>query len=337
MTSEVRRIALALALITALSGASLAATQAPTRGAARTATVRPKPAGTRARKPVARTTLRTARVKPTRANRSATPPAVVSEPAASVAAMPEAMAAARIAPVRLTDATVAAELSVREEKAINAIKARGRDKGWKISKPFLQKIGDRSNPVTGLGPLTIYADKTRKPTSKIGRLLHALNPNSKRRMVVLVENGQVTFLKDQPDTLPYRLVRNVLEKLPIGEILHDATRSDHVRSGVARILLGLFAGGAFAGPVGGTAGVIAMLPSGIKLITEGFERRKVARKQALVETNAAIEVELKAGKAVTLSEAYQTYKAKLDAIKPGTKAATEEDFAQEIAAPPFNK
>ena len=216
---------------------------------------------------------------------------------------------------------------------------------YDVAPTFEQSRGDKTNPVTGSGMIELVAvQKVKGKQGAIRRFFHAFSPGAQRRVeIVLDSSGAPTYMVDRPDSLPYRIVRRMVEAVPLREFFNDVVRSDGVRKGG---VMGILAGGlaAMTGPVGwGIAGVVA--PMAWKTSVEGIRQRQIARQKALGEAVAEIKKALGEGKNVTIEEAYETYKAKLGEIKEGAAVdapsspatpISRRDFVKAISAPPHN-
>ena len=220
-----------------------------------------------------------------------------------------------------------------------------RQADYDVAPTFEQSRGDKTNPVTGSGMIELVAtQKVTGSRSVIRRFFHAFSPNARRRVeIVLDQSGAPAYMVDRPDSLPYRIVRRLVETVPLREFVNDVVRSDGVRKGG---VMGILAGGlaAATGPVGwGIAGVVA--PMAWKTSVDGIKQRRVARQKALTDAVSEIKKALSDGKTVTIEEAYETYKAKLSEIKEGNAVdapsspaspISRRDFVKAISAPPHN-
>ena len=220
-----------------------------------------------------------------------------------------------------------------------------RQADYDVAPTFEQSRGDKTNPVTGSGMIELVA--TQKVTGSrniVRRFLHAFSPNARRRVeIVLDQAGAPTYMVDRPDSVPYGIVRRLVETVPLREFVNDIVRSDGVRKGG---VMGILAGGlaAATGPVGwGIAGVVA--PMAWKTSIDGIKQRRVARQKGLTDAVTEVKKSLADGKTVTIEEAYETYKAKLSEIKEGTAVdapsspatpISRHDFVKAISAPPHN-
>lgn len=216
---------------------------------------------------------------------------------------------------------------------------------YDVAPTFEQSRGDKSNPVTGTGMIELVAvQKVKGKQGLFKRILHAFNPKAQRRVELMLDaEGQPAYMVDRADSLPYRLVRTLMERVPLRDFVNDVVRSDGVRKGGIMAVLG----GSVAvmtGPVGwGIAGVVA--PMAWKSSIDGLKQRKMARQTALNEAVTEIKQSLGDGKTVTIEEAYEAYTAKLSNIKEGTAVdapstpaspISRRDFVKAISAPPHN-
>ncbi|HEU5056143.1 MAG TPA: hypothetical protein VFU21_06445 [Kofleriaceae bacterium] len=220
-----------------------------------------------------------------------------------------------------------------------------RKSSYDVVPTFESSRGDKSSPVTGSGMIELVAtQKVSGKQSAIRRFFRAFNPSSRRRVeIVLDQAGAPAYMVDRADGLPYRIVRQLVERVPLREFANDLVRSDGVRKGG---VIGILAGGlaAVTGPVGwGIAGVVA--PLAWKSSVQGIRQRQMARQKGLNDAVAEIKTSLAAGKTVTIEDAYETYKAKLAEIKEGTAVdapsspatpISRRDFVKAISAPPHN-
>ena len=284
---------------------------------------------------------------PAKGKATATPTGPVVTPmmtAARSAVMKDPMVAksesvANIDPEAITPAEAMA-MAVVEQRLKVTVRS-----DYDVAPTFEQSRGDKSNPVTGTGMIELVAvQKVKGKQGFFKRLLHSFNPRAQRRVELMLDaEGKPAYMVDRADSLPYRLVRTVLERVPLRDFVNDVVRSDGVRKGGIMAVLG----GSVAvmtGPVGwGIAGVVA--PMAWKSSIDGLKQRKLARQTALTEAVTEIKQSLGDGKTVTIEEAYETYKAKLSGIKEGTAVdapstpaspISRRDFVKAISAPPHN-
>jgi hypothetical protein len=220
-----------------------------------------------------------------------------------------------------------------------------RQADYDVAPTFEQSRGDKSNPVTGSGMIELVAtQKVAANRSIFRRFFHAFTPGARRRVeIVLDQSGGPAFMIDRPDSLPYRIVRRLVETVPLREFVNDVVRSEGVRKGgVMAVLAGGLA--VVTGPVGwGVAGVVA--PMAWKSSVNGLRQRQLARQTALNDAVTEVKKALSDGKTVTIEEAYETYKAKLSEIKKDTAIdapsspatpVSRHDFVKAISAPPHN-
>ena len=245
---------------------------------------------------------------------------------------PRALAAAG-GPDGRSEPTTTARTADCETVATRFIRRQLRKSGkatWDLATPVFQYAGDSTNPVTGTGPIEVVARQKRQPTGLWGRITRALNPNSERRFMVVIDaRGTPQVLSEEANSLPYRLMRKFGERVPLKEIVSDAIRSQGVRNG-----LGLSAGGLAIGATGGPFGWAAagaLIYRGAKLAIDGVDRRRVARESAMDKTVTDIKSDIKNGETVTLAEAYRTYKVNLDNTKPGTTPLSLRKFTAELS------
>jgi hypothetical protein len=312
---------------------------------------------TRARKTTSRRTVPARRVASVAAAVAAPTPAVVPPaPAAGPVVGGPVRTAARSAV--MNDPMVARSESVAamDPEAITPAEAMAmavteqrlkvtRKSSYDVVPTFESSRGDKNSPVTGSGMIELVAtQKVSGKQSAIRRFFRAFNPSSRRRVeIVLDQAGAPAYMVDRADGLPYRIVRELVERVPLREFAHDVVRSDGVRKGG---VIGILAGGlaAVTGPVGwGIAGVVA--PLAWKSSVQGIRQRQMARQKGLNDAVAEIKTSLAAGKTVTIEDAYETYKAKLAEIKEGTAVdapsspatpISRRDFVKAISAPPHN-
>jgi hypothetical protein len=199
----------------------------------------------------------------------------------------------------------------RESKAKSLVASRIKTKGgpkWEVSTPPLQFVGDRTNSVTGSGPIEVIAKQVVQPRGLWGRIKHALSPNAERKFLVLVDaKGTATIISSEAHSLPYRFVRTVTAKLPLREYVTDMVKSKGAKNGA-----GLAAGGIGVVAATSASGVglvlgVGLIVRGIQTYQEGIRRRQVARTKAMEQTVADIRSAVKGGETVTLSEAYRIY------------------------------
>ena len=346
-----RRVAASLGLLALLAAAPAGADAASTRGStsARPARAKPVRAKPRVAKAVARRT-------PTRTTTSAgEAAAALPRPARAPQATRTARPTRAAKPTTLsaTRGMTMAELSTtaakRETIAMRAVatEAKRRVGGkWDVTLPFDQFVGDKTNPITGSGPIVVNARQKGGKRGVLGFLGRLVNPNAERRFVVMVDpQGRPTVLESKPNGPLYRFGRRALETLP--------TASDIVKSRGVRLGSLLTGGGLVAvTTVGGIAGLAvfgAMGLYGTNEMREGVKRRDEARTQAFEVTlhgwpgataggnarrgRAGITQLLKRkGATVTLSEAHNLYKLNLEEIKPGTRPLDISEFASVLAA-----
>ncbi|HLU68150.1 MAG TPA: hypothetical protein VKZ63_17825 [Kofleriaceae bacterium] len=261
--------------------------------------------------------------------RAARPVRTASASAARQSRPPVVLDATR----NVTLAEAAQTTAVRETFAMRAVAERLRVRGgpsWEVSTPFEQFVGDASNPVTGSGPIEVLARQKVTPRGLWARIRHSLSPSSERRFMVLVDpKGQATILSSQPNSFPYRAARYLTQRIPLRELVADGFRSAGVRNGIGMSVGGVGVAAA-TGPMGWIAGG-ALIYRGVNMMVEGVGRRRVARKQAMTRTVAAIRRAIKRGETVTLPEAYRTYTRRLEDLKSGTTPLELRSFAEELS------
>ena len=210
-------------------------------------------------------------------------------------------------------ATAEAELTSarRESKAKSLVKSRLKTKDgpeWDISTPPLQFVGDKSNPVTGSGPIEVIAKQKVQARGFFGRIKQFFSPNAERKFLVLVDNqGAATIISSEAHGLPYRALKTVTSKLPLREYVADMIKSKGAKNGA-----GLAAGGVGVIAATSASGLglvlgVGLLVRGIQTYQEGMQRRQVARGKAMEKTVSDIKSAVKGGETVTLSEAYRIY------------------------------
>lgn len=332
--TTLRRVAASLGLLallaTAPAGAE-AATRKPVAGKPRAA--KPKPAGARTRAATAR--------KP-RTTSAASLPRPARPPRRKPTA---ALSAARGASLQ----EVSTAAAKRETIAMRAVASEAKRRAggrWDVTLPFDQFVGDRTNPITGSGPIVVIASQKARSTGFLAKVGRLVNPNAQRRFIVMVDpKGQPTILESKPDGPLYRLGRAALEALP--------TASDVLKSRGVRLGSLLTGGGLVAvTAVGGVTGLIvfgAMGLYGTNEMREGVARRTEARNQAMEVTlhgwpgatassngrrarPGVYQLLKRKGSKVTLSEAHNLYKLNLEEIKPGTEPLGIAEFATVLAA-----
>ncbi|HUS67297.1 MAG TPA: hypothetical protein VMZ28_22320 [Kofleriaceae bacterium] len=308
-------------------------------------------ASTRGRvKPVVRTsrTSRTA-VKPrtpTRAPRAtALPRPARTARRTAAASHPVALSAARGVTLKELSGTAAQ----RETIAMRAVatEARRRVGGkWDVTLPFDQFVGDKTNPITGSGPIVVNASRKTRASGVLGFLGRLVNPNAQRRFVVMVDpGGRPTILESRPNGPLYRVGRRAIEALPLAS---DIVKSRGVRIGSLLSGGGLVAVTTIGGPIGlGVAGLLGLY--GTNEMREGVQRRNEARADALDHTlhgwpgastggrarharPGVYQLLRRKGGTVTLSEAHNLYKLNLEELKPGTEPLDIAEFAGVLAA-----
>lgn len=334
MTAHTLRQVTATIGLLSLLVAGAAEAAAPRRPA------RVKPAATRtagdartaAAKPAARPRATTGRVPRTQRPQRATPAL-------------RAMSAVR----RVTMKELPTSAARREGIAMRAVSGELRRRlggKWDVTMPFSQFVGDTSNPITGSGPLEVYATQNAKPRGAWASIRRMLSPNAERRFIVMVDaQGQTTILSSRPHSLPYRAARAVIDLLPLAG---DVFKSRGVRVGSLLSGGGLVAVTAIGGPVGLViAGVLGL--SGTNEMRDGVERRNEARADALDRTLHGWPGRVSAGsrhrhgrpglydllkkkQTVTLTEAHNLYKLNLEDVKSGTTPLDIAEFATVLAA-----
>jgi hypothetical protein len=188
--------------------------------------------------------------------------------------------------------------------------------------------GDIRNPITGPGPIEVYAHQYSKdkPT-RWGRIRRAFDPYHRRVFVVDVDrNGVATVLEQRSLALQHRLGRALTLGLPLAEIGHDLVHSREVHDGV-------FIGGigAAAAPASKSVAIVALVRAG-QLVVTGFAKRREAREQALQQTIAWARHAGEGGSYPTLMTAYRHYQRALDQRSQGTRPVGLKQFADLLAA-----
>jgi hypothetical protein len=228
-------------------------------------------------------------------------------------------------------------MEVRESQAIRAVESRLQNRGgspWEISTPLVQFAGDRHNPVTGSGPIEVFARQKVTRRGGWNRLRHALSPSTARRFFVIVDpSGRPTILSSQANSLPYRAARLFNEAIPLRELVADIFRSSGVRKGVRTAGLGHGVGIGTAAAVGSVGWVVAgaFLYRAAQQMGEGVARRRIARREAMDATVNEIHKVIRNGGSVSFARAYGIYKLQLETQKPGTRAIDERDFAEQLS------
>lgn len=344
--TTLRRVAASLGLLALLASAPAGAEAASTRGqvkpAARTARTRPavKPRTRAARGTVSETTAV--------ASATALPrPARTAARRTAAAAQPVTLSAARGVTLKEISGTAAQRESIAMRAVATEAKRRVGGK-WDVTLPFDQFVGDKTNPITGSGPIVVNAKQKARGRGVLAFLGGLINPNAQRRFVVMVDPvGRPTILESRPNGPLYRIGRKAVEALP--------TASDILKSRGVRLGSLLTGGGLVAvTAVGGIAGLAvagAMGLYGTNEMRVGVQRRNEARTQALEVTlhgwpgatataggsarrarPGIIQLLKRKGSTVTLSEAHNLYKLNLEEIKPGTQPLEIAEFASVLAA-----
>ena len=334
--TTLRRVAASLGLL-----ALLASAPAGAEAASRKPTTAARPVT--GRKPT--TATRTARTRAPRPKPTTTASALPRPQRPRTAAAPRALSAAR----GVTLQEIATTSSKREEIAMRAVasEAKRRTGGtWNVTLPFDQFVGDKTNPITGSGPIVVHAKAKTRARGVFAFLGRLVNPNAERRFVVMVDPaGKPTILESKPNGPLFRFGRAALEALP--------TASDIIKSRGVRLGSLLTGGGLVAvTALGGVTGLIvfgAMGLYGTNEMREGVTRRNEARADALERTlhgwpgatlsgrsrqarPGLYQLLKRKGSKVTLSEAHNLYKLNLEEIKPGTQPLPIAEFATVLAA-----
>jgi hypothetical protein len=244
---------------------------------------------------------------------------------------------------------VSASSAQRETLAMRAVarEAKRRTGGaWDVTLPFDQFVGDKTNPITGSGPIVVKAKQKARKRGVLAFLGRLVNPNAERRFVVMVDRGgRPTILESRPDAPLYRVGRRVIEALPTAS---DIVKSRGVRIGSLLTGGGLVAVTAVGGPIGiAMASLLGLY--GTSEMRGGVQRRNEARADALDYTlhgwpgavaggrarhpRAGIyQLLRRKGTTVTLSEAHNLYKLNLEELKAGTEPLDIAEFATVLSA-----
>jgi hypothetical protein len=199
----------------------------------------------------------------------------------------------------------------REAKAKSLVASRIRTKGgpeWEVTTPALQFVGDKSNPVTGSGPIEVIARQKVAPRGFFGRLKHAFSPSVERKFLVLVDpQGAATIISSEAHGPLFRAVRAVTDRLPLREYIADAVKSKGAKNGAGLAVGGIGVMAATSASGVGLVVGIGLIVRGIQTYQEGIQRRTVARTKAMEKTVTDIKTAVKDGQTVTLAEAYRIY------------------------------
>lgn len=193
---------------------------------------------------------------------------------------------------------------------------------------IVQFGGDLRNPITGSGPIEIYAEMS-LPANASGwaRFRHLFDGNAHSKFYVQVdEQGRTQILGRESTTPQARLYQAISRVLPVRELLGDLFHSAGVRQA-------LLAGGASL-----AAGTISPLLTGgglawaAKLAYDGIARRKAARHEALSATLEMVAAERQRGAGYpTLLETYRYYTSTLENAKPGTTPWSIRTFSEKLS------
>ncbi|MCP4446788.1 MAG: hypothetical protein GY811_15785 [Myxococcales bacterium] len=212
---------------------------------------------------------------------------------------------------------------------------------WKIQDTKLVANADpKQHPITGYATVIVKAEGPVK-----GKVFPSAN---KREFIVHIgSNGKATVIGNRSDGRFARALRTVNEKLAVSRIVRDIASSSGVRKGVSGIgvlALAVLAGHSSFSELGPqmveqfqALGPVVLTAASISA-KNGFSRRTEARLFAFEQLTQKLNVEITAGKTITLETAYARYEQALKSVKMGSgttknvKAPSRQHFVKALAA-----
>lgn len=187
--------------------------------------------------------------------------------------------------------------------------------------------GDIHNPITGTGPIEIFAEMQPKThQSWFQRLRRVFDRNASSKFLVKTDSdGHTTILEQQSRTPFARLYHWINKYVPMRQFASDLFHSKGVRQGLLAGVAGLI-----AAPVSAPAAAGVLTLAG-KLMFDGVARRSAARREALnTAANWANDKHKKTGYYPTLKETYRYFKYTLDTNKAGTQPWSLAKFSKNL-------
>jgi hypothetical protein len=190
--------------------------------------------------------------------------------------------------------------------------------------------GSERNPITGLGPIAVFAKQISKdPPGRLARLNRDIRDRFANRLFIVDvdRNGKAHILEQYSLSTTHRALRLLGSYLPVSEMASYALHSKEAQAGLMSLI------GAWGVSDTSGLGAGAMLTTAAKFGIDGFVARKKARADAFDATvKWATEQSQTPAGWPTLVEAYRHYQVTLERTSTGTTCISILEFAKRLAA-----
>jgi hypothetical protein len=197
----------------------------------------------------------------------------------------------------------------------------------KVRASLVPFVGDQKKPITGDGPVEVYANQYLAPEAgPLKRFWHTFNnPYSKRLFTVSVpDDGEASVLSMQSNATKFRFGRFLDRWIPVRNLTRDFLASPKAAEGIATAV----ATGAIA-----TVSLPIAVGTGVHLvrtISDGLKHERDARTSAMNATATWAKAESKKAWP-SLGDTYRYYKLHLGDKSPGTRPFSLSRFADQLA------